>query len=158
MKLHAKSLFSSLSGVVSTCNRASGGRNARFGSSGGIATGNLQALAAELHSSSTQGLFEYPRNWVLIAKVCGVVLIAGTILRLLLLVKATLEAAGRHVPVEYVGVTPWQLAAAVVCMFLAIAVAALLVSLFPSIRISPQGLGISQLLGWRRVAWSQVGM
>ena len=31
--------------------------------------------------------------------------------------------------------------------------AALFVGLFPSIRITPQGLGISQLLGWRRVAW-----
>src|SRR5204862_492191 len=127
MKLHAKSLISSLSSAVGSRNRASGGHNARFGGAGGAATANLQALAAELHSSSTQGVFEYPRNWVTIAKVCGMVLIAGTILRLLLLVRTTMDAAGRQIPIEYLGVTPWQLAAAVVCMLLAIGVAALLV-------------------------------
>jgi hypothetical protein len=136
-----------------------GGGNVRFagGRGGGGATANLQALAAELHSSATQGLFEYPRKWALIAKVCGVVLIAGSVLRLLLLVKTVLEAGGRQIPIEYLGVTPWQIVGALVCVCLATALAALFVGLFPSIRITPQGLGISQLLGWRRVAWSQVG-
>src|SRR5690349_10612750 len=79
MKLHAKSLFSSLSSALGTGTLISGGRSRRFRNAGGSPVANLQALAAELHNSSTQGIFEYPRNWVQIAKVCGVVLIAATI-------------------------------------------------------------------------------
>src|SRR3954447_26719767 len=146
MKLHAKSFFSSLSGAGGLYDKASSRVRARRSpGSRFITSTNLAALAAELNDSATQGLFEYPRNWVTIAKVCGMVLIAGTILRLLLLVRTTLEATGRHIPIEYLPVTPWQLAAAVVCMLLAIVFAALLVGLFPSIRITPQGLGMSQL-------------
>src|SRR5438477_5325434 len=141
MKLQAKSLISSLSNMADAMSRdADGGRTGRYlgaGGGGGAST-NLQALAAELHSSATQGLFEYPRKWALIAKVCGVVLIAGSVLRLLLLVKTALEAGGRQIPMEYLGVTPWEILAALLCVVLATALAALFVGLFPSIRITPQ--------------------
>jgi hypothetical protein len=33
-----------------------------------------------------------------------------------------------------------------------------LLNLFPTIRVTPQGLGISELVGWRRVSWNQVGV
>jgi len=36
--------------------------------------------------------------------------------------------------------------------------AALLVNLFPSIRVNPHGMGISELFGWRRIPWEQVGV
>src|SRR5947208_3133574 len=130
MKLHAKSFFSSLSGAGGLYDKASSRVRARRSpGSRFITSTNLAALAAELNDSATQGLFEYPRNWVTIAKVCGMVLIAGSILRLLLLVRTTLDAAGRHIPIEYLGVTPWQLAAGLLCVFLAVAVAAFLPAL-----------------------------
>src|SRR5438046_7493148 len=81
MKLHTKSLLSSLGNVrLPNTSRAESADPMQVVGIGLAPTANLQALASELHQSATQGLFEYPRNWVLIAKVSGVLLIAGTML------------------------------------------------------------------------------
>ena len=85
----------------------------------------------------------------------GVLLIAGTMLRVITLINPVMEAARTHVRLESVGVTPWQLVAATFGILLATMLAALFINLFPSLRVTPQGLGISQLIGWRRVPWSQ---
>lgn len=123
-----------------------------------IPTANLQALAAELHQSSTQGLFEYPRNWVLITKVAGVMLMAGAMLKLLSFIKPIQDASRWQLPLERIGVSPWQLVAAAFGILIAFTIAALLINFFPSIRVTPQGLGISELIGWRRIPWAQVGV
>jgi hypothetical protein len=154
MKLQAKSL---LSPRVSNARTAVSPDTPRTPAGFGPAA-NLQALATELHQSATQGLFEYPRNWVSIAKVAAVSFIAFAMLRLLLMVRQIMQAAASNVPLANAGVSIWDLAAVVLGAFLTVAFAAVLINLFPSIRVTPQGLGISELFGWRRIPWNQVGV
>jgi hypothetical protein len=120
--------------------------------------GNLQALAAELNQSATQGLFEYPRNWVLMAKVAAIMLIALAAASVVRTVQPIFIASQNNLPISAAGVSIWQLIATGVGALLAITAAAVLTNLFPSLRVTPQGLGISELLGWRRVRWDQVGV
>ena len=40
------------------------------------AAGPMQSLAAELHQAALQGVFEYPRGWILVTKVTATLLVA----------------------------------------------------------------------------------
>lgn len=123
---------------------------------GPLGSGNLQALASELNQSATQGVFQYPRIWQLTSKVAAVLLIAIAAMRVIQVVRPVLDAAQAHLPIESAGVSAWQLVGVAFGAVFAILAGALLTNLFPTIRVVPQGLGISELLGWRRVRWDQV--
>ena len=120
--------------------------------------GNLQALAAELNQSATQGLFEYPRNWVIMAKVAAMMLIAFAVASVVRTAQPVFVAAQSHLPLEASGISVWQLISVGFGAIVAIVASAVLTNLFPTLRVTPQGLGISELLGWRRVRWDQVGV
>lgn len=149
MKIQSKSLLSSLAARSSARTASTPARHP---------TANLQALASELHQSATQGLFEYPRNWVLMSKVAAVLLMSLAALQVVRLMQPILKAAAAGTPIERVGITMWQIAATGAGVVLAFALAALLLNLFPTVKVTPHGLGISELFGWRRVTWNQVGV
>jgi hypothetical protein len=146
MKLQAKSFLSSLGQP-----RVSRGA-ARPGSGS-----NLQALAAEIHQSATQGVFEYPRNWVLIAKVAAVMLMSLTLVSMLSLLRPVLQVIAAQQPFYRAGVSVWEIAGTAIAGAMAFVLAGMLLTLFPTIKVSPQGLGVSELVGWRRISWNQIG-
>src|SRR5438552_16766609 len=81
MKIQTKSLLSSfgqgrLPGTQPRAAAAGSGTAGVAGIAGMGTAPNLQALAAELHQSATQGLFEYPRRWVQISRGAAVILVA----------------------------------------------------------------------------------
>src|SRR5436190_5746427 len=160
MKLRARSFLPSLLGNLRLpgTNTLRGAGATPVAGPNMIPTANLQALATELHQSSTQGTFEYPRNWVLITKVAGVMLMAGAMLKLLSFIKPIQDASRWQLPIERMGVSLWEMVAAALAIFVSFAIAAILINFFPSIRVTPQGLGISELIGWRRIPWGQIGV
>src|SRR3954447_24889511 len=85
MKLQSKPVLAGVIPDKTTRKRGGAGEPTKPGSLN-IPVGNLQALASELHQSATQGLFEYPRNWVLTARVVAFMFITLGLLRLLLVV------------------------------------------------------------------------
>lgn len=108
---------------------------------------SLQSLAAELHQAATEGIFEYRRNWV----------IAPRIASLALVLIAVANLAITAYPVAFSGESPgWQLAGGALGTIMAVGIAAFLCNLVPSVQVTPQGLGVSELLGWRRIPWQQV--
>lgn len=151
MRLQPKSLISSLSLGHSARAQANAARNERE-SPHEIA--NMQSLAAELQQSATQGLFEYPRHWLLIAKAIAVVFTLASLLHLSLVAVSGVRTAGAFPR----GLFSWEIAGAALGAAVAIAAGALLVNLFPSIQVTPQGLGVSELLGYRQIPWEQIGV
>lgn len=160
MKLQAKTLFSSLTqGVVPKTQSVEAVRAGNKAKSMELKTvANLQALASELRLYATEGTFEYPRNWVQIAGMAAVVLMALALSRLLALGLPILQSVLLGVPLSDVAISPWEVGGVALGMALSFAFAAVLLDLFPSIRVAEQGLGISNLFGWRRVRWDQVGV
>ncbi len=115
-------------------------------------TPNLQALAAELQQSALEGVFEYPRNWLLVTKVAATLLLALSWFHVAM-VTLSIVRSPRFQPNLLAN---WSLVGALIGAALAMFTAALLLNLFATIKVTPQGLGISELFGWRRVPWSQV--
>jgi hypothetical protein len=111
----------------------------------------LQSLAAELHQAALKGEFDYPRTWLRVTQTISVVLVAlGTfhlamvlipLLRNLTLTEALLN---------------WRMLGAVLGAGVAFALAGLVSNLFQRVQITPQGLGIMEVTGWRRIPWKQV--
>jgi len=147
MKLQAKSFLSSLGQP-----RVSRGAPSMPGSGT-----TLQALAAEIHQSSTQGVFEYPRNWVLIAKVAAVMLMSLTLVGMISMLRPVLQVIAAQQPFYRAGITVWEIAGTAIAGALAFVLAGMLLALFPTIKVSAQGLGVSELVGWRRISWNQIG-
>ena len=108
---------------------------------------SLQSLAAELHQAATEGIFEYRRNWVLASRIAS--------LTLVLIAAGNLAIAGY--PVVFSGESVgWQVAGGLLGMFMAVTIAAFLCNLVPSLQVTPEGLRVSELYGWRRIPWQQV--
>ena len=121
-------------------------------SKGALGVHNLQSLAAELHQSATEGVFRYPQNWVLATRIAAGVMITLSLVHVMAVLLPALQNNGIAL-----ASTGWRLAGAGLGVALAVAVGALLVNLFPALQVTPKGLGISELFGWRRIAWDQLG-
>lgn len=160
MRLHGKSFFSSLAQFMAP--KARPVQAVRAGTNGGPVqlktVANLQALASELRLFATEGTFEYSRNWVHIAGVAAVLLMALAGASLLALLLPVLQLVLQGVPFSEITISPFVIAGLAIGMVLAFALAAVLLDLFPSLRVTEQGLGISSLFGWRHVRWDQVGV
>ena len=77
MKMQAKTLFSSLSQAVTPKTQSAEAINGNGTRPVELKTvANLQALASELRLFATEGRFEYQRNWVQIAGMGAIVLMA----------------------------------------------------------------------------------
>ncbi len=160
MRLQGKSFLSSLTQAVAPKPQAAEALRAgnKSGSVQLKTVANLQAHAAELRLFATEGTFEYPRNWVQIAGMAAVVFMALALSHLLVMVLPVFQALLLGIPLSNIIISPSGVTALVVGMAMAFALAAVLLDLLPSIRVTEQGLGISSLFGWRRVRWDQVGV
>src|SRR5689334_7386391 len=134
MRLQAKSLISSLTQVMAP--KARPVEVVRAGVNGGPVqlktVANLQALASELRLFATEGTFEYPRNWVQIAGVAAVLLMGLAGSSLLALLLPVLQMVLQGVPLSQIIISPWIIGAVACGMVLALALAAVLLDLFPS--------------------------
>ncbi|HEY0071957.1 MAG TPA: hypothetical protein VGE04_18505 [Chloroflexia bacterium] len=148
MRLQPKSLISTLSP-----GRAKSKPDGEA-SAGDSAAPNLQSLAAELHQAALQGVFDYSKYWLLAARfVAGMFLIvsflhAGVTMRDVL-------ARPDFTPASLLSL---DVAGAVLGLALAGVASAFILNIFASLQVTPQGLGVSELFGWRRVAWKDIGV
>jgi len=147
MKLQSKPVLAGVIPDKTTRKRGGAGEPTKPGSLN-IPVGNLQALASELHQSATQGLFEYPRNWVLTARVVAFMFITLGLLRLLLVVLPFVQAVIQQTPVDRLSISVWEIAGVSVGVLLSVALPELLLNLFPSLKVTPQGLGRLKLSHW----------
>lgn len=106
---------------------------------------SLQSLAAELHQAATEGVFSYPRNWVLASRFASALILLTSLAHLVIVGLPLIQGESLS----------WQMAGAGLGVLLAVAVASFLCNLLPSLQVTPQGLGVSELLGWRRISWQQ---
>ncbi|HYO48270.1 MAG TPA: hypothetical protein VEW94_00355 [Chloroflexia bacterium] len=131
------------------------GRDSR--QAGGVATESdepaavvpgLQSLAAELHQAAIQGRFDYPQTWTLASRVAAAALFMISLVHMALVLVPAMQTST---------LASWSVAGAVIGVVLAGVTGVLALNLLPSIQVTPQGLGVSGLLGWRRIPWKQVG-
>lgn len=115
---------------------------------------NMQSLAAELQQSAQQGQFEYPRNWTMVAKTLAALIVMLSIAHagfvLIPLVTGTSGSLGNLFSWATLGVALGIAAAGLVAAFL--------VNLFPTVQVSPQGLGVQEITGWRYIPWKQISI
>lgn len=107
----------------------------------------LQSLAAELHQAAIQGRFDYPQTWALASRIGAAGLFVAGLLHLALVLVPAIQTAS---------LLSWGVAGAALGVVLTGMVGMLVLNLLPSVQVTPQGLGVSGLLGWRRIPWKQV--
>ena len=117
-----------------------------------IAGTSLQSLAAELHQSAVQGVFEYPQNLVSTAKVAVALLTVMPFLVLAMLIIPAVQSAG-----AISALVSWKVLAGLLAGAVALTAAAFVSALFPAIHVRPEGIAVSGLFIKRRVPWKQVG-
>jgi len=117
-----------------------------------ISGSSLQSLAAELHQSAVQGVFEYPRNLVSTAKVAVALLTVLPFLVLAMLIIPAYQATG-----NISALLSWKILAGVIAGVVSLIGAGFISALFPTIQVRPEGISVSGLLAKRRVSWKQVG-
>jgi hypothetical protein len=115
---------------------------------------NLQSLAAELQQAAVQGVFAYPRDFVVVAKTLSALLVMLAIGHVTLTAIPLLRAGGN----SPMALLSWQMLGAAVGSVAVGIVAAFLANLLPTIHVTPQGLGISELTGKRRIPWDNIGV
>jgi hypothetical protein len=112
----------------------------------------LQSLAAELHQAALQGIFDYPRSWTLVARTTAAVLVALAVFHLAMVVIPLTRVSGSIVET----IINWRVLGAAIGSGVALAAAALIANLFQKVQVTPEGLGIMEITGWRRIPWKQV--
>lgn len=140
MKIQPKSLVSALTGR---------GRTQAESAEAAL----KRSLAPELHESALEGFFQYPRRRVLITRVLAITIAVVALARVLIVLLNALRAPDGFLP----NFLRWEIIGTVVGASIALFASALLANLFQTLRITPLGLGISELTGWRRVSWEQLG-
>ncbi len=152
MRLQPKSLGSSLPML-----RSKGGRTTKAAPpeelEGPLGSG-MQSLAAELHQSALQGVFDYPRTWLIAVRVLAGLLLVGAFVQLGLTAAAALRQPGAG----FADLLSMPLLGAALGVGLAWAVSALLFNLISPLRVTPEGLGVSELFGSRKIPWAGVGI
>jgi len=115
---------------------------------------SIQSLASELQQSALQGEFEYPQNWMLVVRTLAPLLVMLSLAHAGLVFIPLFFSQG-----DILGsLLSWTTLGVVLGVAGAGLVAALLLNLFPTIQITGEGLGISELKGWRVIPWKQIGV
>ncbi len=115
---------------------------------------NLQSLAAELHQAALQGVFDYSKYWLLAARfVAGMFLIVSFLHAGVIIGNAVVQPG-----FEPMSLLSPEMAGAVLGLVLAAVASAFVLNLLPTLQVTPQGLGVSEMFGWRRVAWKDIGV
>jgi hypothetical protein len=115
---------------------------------------NMQSLAAELQQSAVQGEYEYPQNWMLVARTLAPLLVMLSLAHAALV----LIPLAASTPNRLNALFSWTTLGLALSVAAASLVAAILLNLFPTIQITAQGLGVSELLGWRVIPWKQISV
>lgn len=135
-----------------------GSSDAADGSSGVPLTpamgANLRSLGSELQQAAIQSTFDYSRNWTIVIKTVSA----------LLIVLSVAHAAVTFIPLArgeggpMAALLSWNMLGLALEIAVAGTVAAVLLNLLPAVQITPQGLGVSEVLGWRTIPWNQIGV
>jgi len=112
----------------------------------------MQSLAPELHQAALQGVFEYPQGWRMVARVATVLLVALAAFHLAMVLIPATQATGSFVKAIF----SWRMLGALLGAGGAFGVAAVVANLLQTIHISPEGLGIAELTGVRKIAWKDI--
>jgi hypothetical protein len=113
---------------------------------------NMQSLAAELQQSALQGEFQYPANWSLVARTFAVLLVMLSVAHAALVLMAEIRTLGGGVQ----SILTWSTLGCVLGIGGASLVAAFLTNIFPVVKVTPEGLGVSEVTGWRTIPWKQI--
>ena len=115
---------------------------------------NLQSLAAELHQAALQGVFDYSKYWLLAARFVAGMFLIVSFLHAGVIIGNTAVQPGFG-PMSLLSL---EMAGAVLGLGLAAVASAFVLNLFQTLQVTPQGLGVSELFGWRRIAWKDIGV
>jgi hypothetical protein len=115
---------------------------------------NMQSLAAELQQSAQQGEFQYPRNWTLVVNTFSALLVMLSLAHAGLVLIPMVTAQGNSLT----SLLNWATLGVVLGIAGASVVAAFLTNLFPTIQVTPQGLGVAEAMGWRYIPWKQISV
>ncbi len=115
---------------------------------------NMQSLAAELQQSAQQGEFQYPRNWTLVTNTFSALLVMLSVAHAGLVLIPLVAAQGNSLS----SLVNWATLGVVLGVAGASLVAAFLTNLFPTIQVTPQGLGVAEITGWRYIPWQQISV
>lgn len=148
MKLQPKSLISTL-----PLGRGKGKRETEPSPTDAPAP-NLQSLAAELHQAALQGVFTYPQALLIAARVVAGLLLVVALVQVGLTVRDAVVTPGFGM----VNLLSLDMLAAVTGLMLASVASAFIFNMLSSLQVTPQGLGVQELFGWRRIAWKEIGV
>ncbi|MEO5951653.1 MAG: hypothetical protein ABIQ44_04210 [Chloroflexia bacterium] len=114
---------------------------------------NLRSLGSELQQAALQSTFEYGKNRILIVKVTSVLLVILSVTHAALTL-APMISGGTWSSVLF----SWPALGLALEITIASLVAAVLVNMFPTIKVTPQGLGVAEVTGWHTIPWGQLGV
>ena len=117
-----------------------------------MAGSSLQSLAAELHQSAVQGVFEYSQNLMSTVKVAVALLTVMPFLVLAMLIIPAVQAEG-----AVAALVSWKVLAGLIAGTVAVLAAGFISVLLPAIQVRPEGIAVSGIFMKRRVPWKQVG-
>ena len=115
---------------------------------------NLRSLGSELQQAAVQSTFDYSKNRVLVTKTVAALLVMLALAHAGLTLIPLSAEVGSWAK-AFLSLTSLGLALEIAAAAL---VSAVLVNLFPALKITPQGLGVAEVTGWRTVPWNQVGV
>ena len=114
----------------------------------------LRSLGSELQQAAQQSTFDYSKNRVMITKTVAAVLVMLAIAHAGLVLIPMSAAMGSWIK-AFFSWTGLGLALEITALGV---LAAVIVNMFPALKISPQGLGVAEVTGWRTIPWKQVGV
>lgn len=115
---------------------------------------NLNSLAAELHQAALSGVFQYPRGILLGTRIFAGILLVASFVQLGMMGLTLMRQPGATV----LSLLTLSMLGAVLGVVLAGVVSSFVFNLFTSLQVTPQGLGVSELFGWRRISWKDIGV
>jgi hypothetical protein len=114
----------------------------------------MQSLAADRSQTAQQVDFRYPENWVLVARTVAALSVMLCIAHAgLVLIPMVTRRTG-----SAASLLSWSTLGVLLGVVVAGLVVGVVANLFPTIRVSEQGLGISELTGWRYIPWKQISV
>lgn len=115
---------------------------------------NLRSLGSELQQAALQSTFDYTDTRTTVVKTVAALLVMLSIAHAGLTLIPMASKGGTLASV----LISWQALGLLLEIATASFVAAVIVNLFPTIRVNPQGLGVAEVTGWRVIPWSQLGV
>lgn len=114
----------------------------------------MQSLAAELHQAALQGVFDYPQGWRMVARVATILLVALAAFHAVMVLIPAFKSSGSILGTIF----SWRMLGALLGAGVAWGTAALVANLLQTIHVSPEGLGISEINGTRKIPWKDIGV